>query len=330
MMEETSMSFQLKRIVFFFCILYFGLGCCLDNRANAQTDDLFYIFIAAISNEYGSREVSGTVLYNGNGLPGVELWLKKSGDTYNSGSVTDSQGFYKIKIDQGIEYTLLPKLLGYRFDPPSRVIPRGQYSYEHMDFTAQQQASVTIGGNVKRVVWGTQKIFTAAMKAWAEDGSLTSSVDTDAEGNYSLLVPVGWTGTVQPEGHILEFVPEKITYTGLQGNKFTEDYAVCFESNIVGLHDIPWKFPDKSSIKVEWKNVGGYEFIGKMVTLSDKQKNVGFKVGDEVWWLNKGACQYSGQVAWRDSSGGYWKQGLTVRIEGDEMLDPYGIVIGTR
>jgi hypothetical protein len=56
--EELSMSFQLKRIVFFFCSLYFGLGCCLDNRANAQTDLLFYIFIANISNEFGYREVS--------------------------------------------------------------------------------------------------------------------------------------------------------------------------------------------------------------------------------------------------------------------------------
>jgi len=324
------MLFQLKRIVFFFGILYFGLSCCLDNRVYAEPDELFRLFIAAISNEYGYREVSGTVLYSGNGLPGVELWLKKGGDTFKSGQVTDGQGFYKIKIDQGIEYTLIPKLLGYQFDPPSRVIPMGRYSYEHIDFTGQQQASVTIGGNIKKVVWGTQSSFTARTEAWAEDGSLTSSSDKDAEGNYSLLVPVGWTGRVQPLGHNLEFVPEKKTYSSLQGNKFTEDYAVCYVSDIVGLHGLPWKFPDKSSILVERKNVGGYEFIGKLVALSPKQESLKFKVGEEVWWLNKGACQYSGQVAWRDSSGGYWKQGLTVRIEGDEMLDPFGIVIGTR
>ena len=29
------MAIHLKRIVFFFCILYFGLGCCLGNRAEA-------------------------------------------------------------------------------------------------------------------------------------------------------------------------------------------------------------------------------------------------------------------------------------------------------
>jgi hypothetical protein len=320
------MSFQLKRIFFFFCLLCLGLGCCLGNRANAQKDELFWLFIAAISNEYGFREVSGTVLYNGNGLPGVELWLKKGGSTFKSSQVPDGQGFYKIEIDQGIEYTLTPKLFGYQFDPPSRVIPRGQYSYEHIDFTAQQQASVTIGGNVKKVVWGTQSSFTAKMEAWADDGSLTSSIDKDAAGNYSLLVPVGWTGRVQPVGYLLEFVPEKITYSSLQVNKFTEDYTVCLANNLIGL----WKFPDKSSIEVKGQNVGAYALIGKMVTLSEKQKNLKFKVGEEVWWLNKGACQYSGQVAWRDSSGGYWKQGLTVRVEGDEMLDPYGIVIGTR
>lgn len=214
-------------------------------------------------------------------MPGVEIWEQKEGKTY-SGGVTDGQGFYKIRIDQGIEYTLLPKLPGYRFDPPSRVIPRGQYSYEHIDFTAQQQASVTIGGNVKKVVWGTQKSFWAKMEAWAQDGSLTSSIETDAAGNYSLLVPVGWTGWVQPLGHILEFVPEKITYTGLQGNKFTEDYAVCFVSDIVGLHGLSRKFPDKSSILVERKNAGGYEFIGKMVTLSDKQINLKFRACPKV------------------------------------------------
>ena len=29
------MTIHLKRTVFFFCILNFGLGCCLGNRANA-------------------------------------------------------------------------------------------------------------------------------------------------------------------------------------------------------------------------------------------------------------------------------------------------------
>ena len=105
------MSFQLKRIVFFFGILYFGLGCCHDNRVYAEQGELFRLFIAIISNEYGYREVSGTVLYNGNGLPGVELWLEKDGSTFTSSQVTDGQGFYKIEINQGIEYTLIPKLL---------------------------------------------------------------------------------------------------------------------------------------------------------------------------------------------------------------------------
>jgi len=45
-MEETSISFQLKRIVFFFCILYFGLGGCLSNLAMAK--DPFNIFISGV------------------------------------------------------------------------------------------------------------------------------------------------------------------------------------------------------------------------------------------------------------------------------------------
>lgn len=323
------MSFQLKRIVFFFCILYFMLSCFPGNRANAQGGEIFRLFLGAISNEYGYREITGTVLYNGNGLAGVRIYPKE-GDSQYRETITDGQGFFRLRLTQGVEKYIIPNLLGYQFLPASILIPKDRYSHDHNNFTAQKQALVTISGNVKNVVWNTQRPFTATMRADSETSGLTSSNDTNVDGNYSLSVPVGWTGDVTPEGSIfkndrLSFIPRKKTYSGLNVNKLSENYEVCHYSEILGL----WKFLDPYSINV------GYgddltKFVGKLVTLTEKQERLKFKVGEEVWWLNRETCQFSGQVAWRDSYGNYWKESLTVRIEGDQMFDSNGKVIGTR
>ncbi len=78
------MSIHLKGIFVFFGILYFGLGCCLGNRANAEDPPLpllhFYMYLAGVTNQYDAdfdtREISGTVTesYEGKGLDGVEIY----------------------------------------------------------------------------------------------------------------------------------------------------------------------------------------------------------------------------------------------------------------
>jgi hypothetical protein len=101
-------------------------------------------------------------------------------------------------------------------------------------------------------------------------------------------------------------------------------------NDIVGL----WKFPDNSSVSVERRASGNFEYVGKMVTLTEKQKALGFKVGEEVWWLKKDMPgQFSGEVLWKATDSPPWHAYWKVWINGNNMLDgpaPTGKVIGTR
>ena len=313
------MAIHLKRIVFFFCILNFGLGCCFGNRANAQDPEIIYrLFLSSVFYQHDPMKIIGRVFLLTDytiGLPDVVIysaepwwdlgpdtkyvpvavtdgkgdfiftsddrtytliprkngyqftpegvtgkadkfwplplfaayWLREiSGRvTHSDGSgfanvgiyhntiqmaVTDIQGYYKAILPP-YEYTLIPQASGYLFTPPSRSIPADQSNHGNQNFTAQ--TALSISGNV---IWKNHFNTTipsnplplVAMEAWAEDGSLSSRSVTDANGNYSLSVPGGWTGWVKPVLAGFEFWPEKIDYNTLNENKIQDYYAPSY------------------------------------------------------------------------------------------------------
>jgi hypothetical protein len=321
------MSIHLKRIVFFFCILYFGLGCCLGNLANADPppeNPLFRVFISIISNEYGSRLISGNVFYNGSGLGGVEI-LASSPSYLIRETKTEFTGYYKVQIEQGVAYTLKPQKDGFQFDPPFRLIPKGPYDIEDQNFTAKLasreisgsifyngiglggveilannikvaetdgqgyykttltdsaytltprktgylftpesrpipadqsnygnqdftgQTIVTISGNVtwKNISDDTTiqsnplpgennltiPAIMVAVDACAQDGSPCIRIVANPDGTYSIPVPYNWSGSVKPSSLGFEFIPEKLTYSGLKVNKTQQNFQAPLSPN---------------------------------------------------------------------------------------------------
>jgi hypothetical protein len=65
------------------------------------------------------------------------------------------------------------------------------------------------------------------------------------------------------------------------------------DDDIVGL----WKFSDGSSVRVDRQVGVGYEYVGRMVTLTEKQKALGFKAGEEVGGLKRTSPDNS-QAKW--------------------------------
>ena len=234
------MSIHLKRIVFFFCCLCVGLGCCFGNRVEAATGSK-EIRIPAIYNQFlplASREISGFVadgpLANGIGLGGVVIF-----DKTVQVAVTDIYGYYKFKAP-ALEYTLIPQKFGYEFLPPSFPIPANSDNQANINFGSQKLAMVTISG---KVTWKNSSDVTTiqsnplpgdnnltvpaimvAMEACAEDGSPCSRIVADVDGKYSIPVPFNWSGSVKPSSLGFEFNPEKITYSGLKVNKTLQNY----------------------------------------------------------------------------------------------------------
>jgi len=102
------MAIHLKRIVFFFCILNFGLGCCLGNRANADDPLEFFLYLPGAYNKFNiadvSHKISGLVfLVNGNPLENVGIYLDAIENPFTS---TNSQGYYDFGVDNSKSATV--------------------------------------------------------------------------------------------------------------------------------------------------------------------------------------------------------------------------------
>jgi len=124
------MSFQLKRMVFFFCCLYFGLGGCLSNLAMAQIDP-FRIWIPGVAKDVKSlqRVVSGYVTKGGVGVKNVEIY-----DGSKLLATTANDGLYHAYILLEVPYTLTPKFNDFGFSPPSIMIPANGDDYFKQNF----------------------------------------------------------------------------------------------------------------------------------------------------------------------------------------------------
>ncbi len=73
------MTIHLKRTVFFLCILNFGLGCCLGNRANAGEDPgiIYQLFLSNVFYQHDPMKIRGRVFLltdNRIGLPDVVIY----------------------------------------------------------------------------------------------------------------------------------------------------------------------------------------------------------------------------------------------------------------
>jgi len=176
------------------------------------------------------RAISGFVYENGNGLGGVEIY-KEATLTIPKKllAVTNSDGYYKVMLDPGVDYTLTPEKTHYQFTPSSRTIPANDNNYDNQNFLAQKLAIVIINGNVKWKNYSgdttipTNPLPMVAMEAYAQDGSLFSRVITGVDGKYAINVPVGWSGWVKPVRLGFDFIPEKNPHFNMAQDQ-TKDY----------------------------------------------------------------------------------------------------------
>jgi hypothetical protein len=171
-----------------------------------------------------SHTISGKVTYSGKGLEDVGIY-----DNNIQVAVTDINGNYKAEVCSGTDFTLAPKKSGFQFDPPFRLISVNQYDQINQDFTAQK--ALIINGNVKwknssgDTTISSNPLSKVAMEARAQDGSLFYQIFTDFDGNYSIPVPVGWKGSVEPVRFGFEFFPPKMSYSNLSTNQSQDYYA---------------------------------------------------------------------------------------------------------
>ena len=179
-------------------------------------------------------------------------------------AVTNIDGYYETDENAGIDFTLTAQLPGYEFPTSGIPIIGSEYLHENKDFIAKKlDPIVTIGG---KVIWfNTPNSYTAAMEAYAENGSLYSRTATDVDGNYSIPVPVGWTGTVKPFSLGFYFSPEKVYYSSLKENKI-QNYTVMPPFSWIGTVIFNYAWRCVKPIYLPPLTIKAYDLDGKLIS----------------------------------------------------------------
>ncbi len=131
---------------------------------------------------------------------------------------SDSRGDYTITVPYNWSGTVTPSKSGYRFAPTSASFSNLTASQTIQNFIAT--AIYTISGNTGLA--GVTLSYT--------DGT-PQTVVSDASGNYSIVIPSGWNGTITPSYNICyTFTPVGRTYSSVTGNQTGQSYTAAFNS----------------------------------------------------------------------------------------------------
>jgi hypothetical protein len=171
----------------------------------------------------GNCTISGNV-----GVPGATL-------SYTDGTpksvVSNINGDYSITVPTLWSGTVTPSKAGVIFAPVNRSYSNLITNQTGQNYTAQ----VNISGNA-----GTAGVT----MTYVVDGN-TNTTTTDGSGNYSILVPYGWSGTITPSKVKYSFSPVNKTYNSLTTSQTSQNY-VAFPtiSGNVGIAGVILSYTD--------------------------------------------------------------------------------------
>ena len=188
-----------------------SLYVAFQNR-NSPTD-FAYVTVEVDVTPPPPVTVSGTVRDSTNQpLSGVTVTFSDV-----SSVVTDSTGKYSQQVPGGYTGTATPALSGYSFNPSSRAYTNLAAAASGNDYVGTKlPTTVTISGTVNSQ---NQPLNGVTMTAGA------AKATTDANGNYVLQVPYGFSGTVVPSLSNYTFSPPLRTYSNLTANLAGENYT---------------------------------------------------------------------------------------------------------
>jgi hypothetical protein len=173
---------------------------------------------------------------------GVTLtWVDGTAKTFT----TDSFGNYSITVPYNWSGTVTPSETGFIFSPASKT---------YTNVTTHQitiyNASVTIAGNAT---------VAGATLSW-NDGSLKTTT-TDANGNYSLAVGYGFSGTITPSASGYIFNPTNKNYFSLSTPQTNQNYSALITiSGNSGIAGATLSWTDGTAKTATADGSGNYSF----------------------------------------------------------------------
>jgi pimeloyl-ACP methyl ester carboxylesterase len=118
-------------------------------------------------------------------------------------TMTNEDGSYVIIVPYHWSGEVEPYKTGYSFTPANRSYTSLTTSQENQDYTSLA-LTYTITGNT--TVSGVTLTYTP-------EGGTPQTIQSDSQGNYSLSLPFGWTGSITPSRSGYAFTPDHIGYS---------------------------------------------------------------------------------------------------------------------
>lgn len=180
---------------------------------------------------FGPPVISGTVrdFHTGGGVEGVVLSFAGS---CSCTSTTDPSGYYSLPVSYDAAGTVM-----LTDDARGGFFSANDVQYDAVTTNLASQdyiwfAPVTITGLVTKA--GTLDGASNVLLLMSPSYGLDINVTTDATGSYTLIVPMGWTGSVTPVLVGNTFSPASREYTDITDNQVAQNYLMQAAIEISG------------------------------------------------------------------------------------------------
>ncbi|MHB1457598.1 MAG: hypothetical protein ACYC0V_11855 [Armatimonadota bacterium] len=192
------------------------------------------VYISGYIRDENGRGADGIGVFSINKNPGVSL------------DYTDQYGYYEIRINSGISDTFEPDSTdGYLFSPEARTYTQVFNSISSQNYRLTLTTNPIIHGKIL----DNNGIAVSGVSISLINGD--GSTQTGTAGDYSIEVPTGWSGTVNPAKSGYTFTPVNRSFTNVTLNQSCD-----FTANLDSLFIISGRITTSSGTPVSEVSMG--------------------------------------------------------------------------
>ncbi|HLO58764.1 MAG TPA: T9SS type A sorting domain-containing protein [Bacteroidales bacterium] len=167
-----------------------------------------------ITSDYSAQNFSANPLvYSISGNAGTAGVILSYTDGISKSVISDENGNYSFTVSYNWNGIVTPTKNGYSFIPINAVYSNVIADQSGQNFSATA-VTFKISGNTSA----------SGVTMTYIDG-VTKTAISDGIGNYTIIVPYKWSGTITPSKPGVIFTPATRSYTNIIADKFAQDYA---------------------------------------------------------------------------------------------------------
>ncbi len=160
----------------------------------------------------GNVGVGPTATPAGEPVPAVSITV--TGDPGAVVTGPDGMGNYSVVVPVNWSGTITPSRIGFKFSPVKYTYANINANTGGQDFVPEASATFTISGNIGAAPGSTVS---------ADNGAVVT-LQPEIDGNYSVVVYSGWSGTIKVTNPVCTFTPPQYDYAGVGGDLIDQNF----------------------------------------------------------------------------------------------------------